>query len=81
MAGADLDAAATKIQAIFRGKTARQLVKTKLDAIAAIGRVKLHGQSKNGSPLECSEGEDHARESARNAPGITLCLFLILMIL
>ena len=81
MAGADLDAAATKIQAIFRGKTARQLVKTKLDAIAAIGRVKLHGQSKNGSPLETSEGEDHARESARNAPGITLCSFLILMIL
>ena len=80
VAGADLDAAATKIQAIFRGKTARQLVKTKLDAIAAIGRVKLHGQSKDGSPLETSEGEDHARESARNAPGITLCSFLILMI-
>eukprot|EP00435_Cladocopium_sp_Y103_P043477 s571_g12.t1 len=67
LAGADLDAAATKIQAVFRGKTARQLVKTKLDAVAAIGRVKLHGQeSKDGAPLvQTSEAEDkdHARES------------------
>ena len=70
VAGADLDAAATKIQAIFRGKVARQLVKTKLHAIAAIGRVKLHGQPE-GLPLQ-TEGEDKddARESARNAPGI-----------
>ena len=80
VAGADLDAAATKIQAVFRGKVARQLVKIKLHAIAAIGRVKLHGQS-DGSPLQ-TEGEDKddARESARNAPGIIICLFLMLMI-
>ena len=80
LAGADLDAAATKIQAIFRGKVARQLVKTKLHAIAAIGRVKLHGQPE-GLPLQ-TEGEDKddARESARNAPGIIICLFLMLII-